>query len=84
MQSLCYLLLYLVNCGKVPYIESGNAKTQKETFLFIQKVKQDFNAEKLASYSTGCKQAKVINLKSFITEAFSYGYTDVPDYAKLK
>lgn len=77
--SLCYLLAFLINEGKLPNIDIYNQKDKNESFKKIRDAKLKHSLQDLCNEKDG-----TADLTDFFTECFSYRYKDKPKYAKLR
>lgn len=77
--SLCYLLVFCINQGKLPNIEVYEAGEKNDDFKKIREAKLKHNLADLCNEKYG-----TLDLADFITECFSYRFKDKPNYAKLR
>lgn len=77
--SLCYLLVFCINEGRLPNIEIYGGGDNYDRFKKILKAKLKHNLTDLCNEESG-----TADLKEFFQECFSYRYKDQPNYAKLR
>lgn len=77
--SLCYLLIFCINKGKIPGVDAYGQGDKNEQFHIIRKAKLKHNIKVLCN-----EKDSTIDLTDFVSECFSYRYKDKPNYAKLR
>ena len=77
--SLCYLLVFCINLGRLPDIEVYEAGDKNEDFKNIREAKLKHNLKDLCNEKDG-----TLDLADFVAECFSYRFKDKPNYAKLR
>lgn len=73
--SMCYLMIYLVNNGKIPWRISGYSP--EAAFEKIKSQKLRMTLDTLCTKNAVC-------LKNFVSEIFGLDFDSKPDYDKLK
>lgn len=76
MIALLYMLVYMVNNGKLTGIDLDTAMVNTEAFKQVKKAKQRHTLETLC-----CGEAQI--LKKYAQEVFSLKFKECPDYEKL-
>lgn len=77
--SLCYLLVFVINEGKIPNIDIYNNVDKRDSFKSIRDAKLSHTLEDLCNEQDG-----TADLIEFLQECFSYRYKDRPKYDKLR
>ena len=77
MISLCYLLSYLLNNGKLKDMDFDNEMDQVEAFKHVSKAKQGHTLGDLCYKNAEC-------LSKFAIKVFSIKFDEKPDYEDLK
>lgn len=77
--SLCYLLVFVINEGRLPNIDIYNQRDKNESFRKIRDAKLKHSLDDLCNEETG-----TADLTDFFHECFSYRFKDKPKYAKLR
>ena len=79
LMSLCYLLIYLLNSGNVPFVVDNNM-SKNEVFLHIMNIKLNMPLEELCSYN---KSRAWPMLKMFKC-IFDLSFDESPDYSSYR
>lgn len=75
--SLLYMMIYILNNGKLSGIDLESQMSSFEAFKSTKKAKQNHSIADLC-----CDRASIMN--KFANEVFSYKFKDTPKYAKLR
>ena len=77
--SLCYMLVYLLNEGRIPKVELDEALETNDNYRKICEAKAGHTLKDLCNENNG-----TADLFGFFQECFSYQYEDEPRYGKLR
>ena len=76
--SLCYMLAYFLNDGRIPEFDYSKKYDKEKTFDVFQAIKKDQNAFDV------CSSPKTIPLLPFVQCIWDLTYEGEPDYNKLR
>ena len=79
MIGLCYMLVYLLKGGEVPF-SASHIQDPVEAFVHIKKAKQDLSVRDLV----GPAHSPSWPLLEFISQVFALRYEEEPNYAKYR
>ena len=77
--SLCYLLVYIMKNGDVPFMVD-HSMAKSEAYLYLQEVKQRLTPEQLC----GPPHSRTWQLLPLVKAAFSLTFEQVPDYKEYR
>lgn len=77
--SLVYLLIYLLDVGRLNFIDYCR---DNENIEIVGKIKSKMGCSELCGNSM--EESRAYSIKEFVIEAMSYEFTDEPNYDKLR